>query len=125
MTSKDIVIRTERTLNEIVIDIEGKITNISLELQEFKNSVSKKFSAQQKQLDSLTAEIRVINERITSVNDRLASKQYTLRWGVSFVSVMLVALPLVWGLRKFFSFSIRDAIREAVREELAQHTNQN
>ena len=125
MTSKDIVIHTERTLNEIVIDIEGKITKISIELQEFKNSVSEKFTAQQKQLDSLTAEIRVINERITSVNDRLASMQYTLSWGVSFVSVMLVALPLVWGLRKFFSFSIRDAIREAVREELAQHTNQN
>ena len=121
MNSNDIVIRTERTLNEIVIDIEGKITNISIELQEFRNSVSEKFTAQQKQIDSLTAEIRVINERITSVNDRLASMQ----WGVSFVSVMLVALPLVWGLRKFFSFSIRDAIREAVREELAQHTNQN
>ena len=125
MTSKDIVIHTERTLNEIVIDIEGKITNISIELQEFKNSVSEKFTAQQKQIDSLTAEIRVINERITSVNDRLSSMQYTLSWGVSFVSVMLVALPLVWGLRKFFSFSIRDAIREAVREELSQHTNQN
>ena len=125
MTSKDIVIHTERTLNEIVIDIEGKITKLSIELQDFKNSVSEKFTAQQKQIDSLTAEIRVINERITSVNDRLASMQYTLSWGVSFVSVMLVALPLVWGLRKFFSFSIRDAIREAVREELAQHTNQN
>lgn len=125
MTSKDIVIRTERTLNEIVIDIEGKITNISLELQEFRNSVSEKSTARQKQIDSLTAEIRVINERITSVNDRLASMQYALSWGVSFVSVMLVALPLVRGLRKFFSFSIRDAIREAVREELAQHANQN
>lgn len=105
--SGEVTITTTRAISDVIFEIDGKI-----------NALAEGHSALREDVNGLRNDIKLINERINSVNDRLGSMQYTLSWGVSFVSVLLVALPLIWGLRKIFSFSIKDAIREAVKAEL-------
>ena len=107
MNSRDIVIRTERTLEDAIYEINGKIDNLGAILRE-----------QQEQLTSIKAEQRVITGRLDNLEDRLGTMQYTLNFSVAVGGLLLVALPLMWGLRKLFAFSIKDEIRNAVREEL-------
>lgn len=107
MNSKDIVIRTERTLEDVIYEINGKI-----------DSLAEVLRSQQEQLNGIKAEQRVINGRLNSLEDRLSTMQYTLNFAVTAWSLLLVALPLLWGLRKLFAFSIKDEIRRAVAEAL-------
>ena len=120
ITSSDIIIRTGKTVDVIIREMDGKIDSLIISFNGFKQEVSDRFTAQQKQIDSLRNDIVVINERINSINDKLGSIQYSLSWGVSVITLLFAALPVIWAVRKVFSFSIRDAIRKAVREELAE-----
>lgn len=109
ITSSDVIIRTEETVDVVIREMDGKITLLM-------NGQA----AQQKQIDALRNDIVVINERINSINDKLGSIQYSLSWGVSVITLLFAALPVIWAVRKVFSFSIKDAVRKAVREELAE-----
>ena len=96
--------------NDVIIrEMDGNITLLK-----------KGLDSQQKQFASLRNDIAVINERINSINDKLGSIQYSLSWGVSVITLIFAALPVIWAVRKVFSFSIKDAIRQVVREELAE-----
>ena len=109
ITSSDVIIRTEETIDVVIREMDGKI-NLLMNGQ----------AAQQKQIDALRNDIVVINERINSINDKLGSIQYSLSRGVSVITLLFAALPVIWAVRKVFSFSIKDAVRKAVREELAE-----
>ena len=112
ITSSDAIIRTEETIDVVIREMNGKITLLM-------NGQA----SQQKQIDSLRNDIAVINERINSINDKLGNIQYSLSWGVSVITLIFAALPVIWAVRKMFSFSIRDAVRQCVREELSERDN--
>ena len=112
ITISDAIIRTEETIDVVIREMNGKITLLM-------NGQA----SQQKQIDSLRNDIAVINERINSINDKLGNIQYSLSWGVSVITLIFAALPVIWAVRKMFSFSIRDAVRQCVREELSERDN--
>ena len=90
MNSRDIVIRTERTLEDAIYEINGKIDNLGAILRE-----------QQEQLTSIKAEQRVITGRLDNLEDRLGTMQYTLNFSVAVGGLLLVALQPTLSLQLF------------------------
>lgn len=124
ITSNDVIIRDEKTIDVVIRELDGKIDSVIVSVNGLQRKILETFSAQQKQLDELRAETRVIHERINSIADKLGNIQYTLSCGVSVITLLFAALPVVWAVRKMFSFSVRDAVRKAVREELDARSGQ-
>ena len=129
MQSQDLVIRTERSVIDVVLKLEEDIAALDKKLEQSISALDAKmtsgFTAQQKQIDGLRSEVLVLNERVNSMNARLGDMQYTLNFGVTAGSLLLVALPLVWGMYKLFTGKISDLIKaiakEAIREELGHN----
>ena len=154
MQSQDLVIRTERSVIDVVLKLEQDIAALNSKMdagfeaakedrqaireemragfeaakedrQAIREEMRLGFEAQQKQIDGLHTEMLVMSERMNSMNVRLSDMQYTLNFGVTVGSLLLVALPLVWGVYKLFTGKISDLIKaimkEAIREELGHN----
>ena len=154
MQSQDLVIRTERSVIDVVLKLEQDIVVLREEMragfeaakedrqaisevmrlgfeaakedrQAIREEMRAGFEAQQKQIDGLHTEMLVMSERMNSMNVRLSDMQYTLNFGVTVGSLLLVALPIVWGMYKLFTGKISDIMKgiakEAIREELGHN----
>ena len=136
MQSQDLVIRTERSVIDVVLKLEQDIVVLREEMragfeaakedrQAIREEMRAGFEGQQKQIDGLHTEMLVMSERMNSMNVRLSDMQYTLNFGVTVGSLLLVALPIVWGMYKLFTGKISDLMKgiakEAIREELGHN----
>ncbi len=69
---------------------------------EMKADNEKLRSEVKEEIGSLRTEIRIVDERVNSVNTRIDGVQTTICWGFAIVAIVLAFLPTIQDWRKMF-----------------------
>ena len=135
MTSNDLVIRTERSVIEVVLKNESDISSLRKEFEDFRAETRQEFKNVRQEISDfkrehneqyiiLTSNQQILSNKIDSLKDSLALMQNIFTWGFAAVAIGVAIAPIVkscFDSRKDKSLSeeVSRQVDSKVRELLA------
>ena len=106
MTSNDFVIRTERSVIDVVLSNEGKIDALRKDFEDFKTETRQEFrNVRQEMADFkrehneqyiiLTSNQQILSNKIDALKDSLGLMQNIFTWGFAAVAIGVAIAPIV------------------------------
>ena len=119
MTSNDCVIRTERSVIDIVLSNEGKIDALRRDFEDFKQETSQEFKNVRQEMKEgltavrqemadfkrehneqyiiLTSNQQILSNKIDALKDSLGLMQNIFTWGFAAVAIGVAIAPIIKG----------------------------
>lgn len=115
MISNDFVIRTERTVIEVVLSNESEIKALRRDFEDFKQLHNEQYMI-------LTSNQQILNGKIDSLKDSIGFMQTIFTWGFAAVAIGVAVAPIIksWiEARK--DKSISEEIDRRIKDALAEY----
>ena len=90
MTSNDFVIRTERSVIDVVLSNEGKIDALRRDFEDFKNIHHEQYTV-------LTSNQQILSSKLDNLKDSMSFMQNIFTWGFAAVAIAVAVVPIIKG----------------------------
>ena len=88
MNSNDFVIRTERSVIEVVLSNEGKIDALRRDFEDFKRIHHEQYTV-------LTSNQQILSSKLDNLKDSMSLMQNIFTWGFAAVAIGVAIAPIV------------------------------
>ncbi len=124
MTSKDLVIRTERNVIDVVIGLEGEAKDLRREFEDFRSEVLGEFKIVRQEMKEMRTELRHQNEllgaELRGVVRSVDTMTNIFSWGFALVAIAVASAPM---LREFFVHRLNKRNDAELEEKIREVVN--
>lgn len=119
MTSNDFVIRTERSVIDVVLSNESEIKALRRDFEDFKAETKQEFkNVRQEMKEGFTALVHqqeILASEIRGLNRHIDSMTTIFGWGFTLVAIAVAIAPM---LREFFVYRHDKNIHEEISRQI-------